>query len=167
MISKYDAHAKQKGVRIVHMAGFDSIPSDLTTFLAADHMKKKHNKWATFMTAVVKFWLITFEFALSISSSWMWYVHDRECGKVEVHVKITGGAVSGGTVASLFGSVFDESGPERKALSDPYGLDPPSSSRSAGLPMIRNLGLQTRAMIVAEAEGIVPWFLDPSRCWVD
>lgn len=101
MISKYDAHAKQKGVRIVHMAGFDSIPSDLTTFLAADHMKKKHNK---------------------------------ECGKVEVHVKITGGAVSGGTVASLFGSVFDESGPERKALSDPYGLDPPSSSRGPDKP---------------------------------
>lgn len=44
MISKYDAPAKEKGVRIVHMAGFDSIPSDLTTFLAADQMKKQHNK---------------------------------------------------------------------------------------------------------------------------
>lgn len=44
MIDRFDAKAKEKGIRIVHMAGFDSIPSDLTTFLAADEMKKQHKK---------------------------------------------------------------------------------------------------------------------------
>ena len=44
MMDKYDAKAKEKGVRIVHMAGFDSIPSDIVTFMAADEMKRRHNK---------------------------------------------------------------------------------------------------------------------------
>ena len=44
MADRFDAKAKEKGVKIVHMSGFDSIPSDLTTFLVADHMKKQHNK---------------------------------------------------------------------------------------------------------------------------
>jgi len=96
MINKFDAKAKEKGVRIVHMAGFDSIPSDITTFLAADQMKKQHNK---------------------------------ECGNVELLLEIKGGALSGGTVASLLGSVFDENKEDKKALQDPYGLDPTSSSR--------------------------------------
>ena len=45
-----------------------------------------------------------------------------------------GGAISGGTVASLLGSVFEEPKEERKALQDPYGLDPPTSSRCAAKP---------------------------------
>ena len=44
MIERFDAKAKEKGIRIVHMSGFDSVPSDLTTFLVADQMKKQHNK---------------------------------------------------------------------------------------------------------------------------
>ena len=37
------------------------------------------------------------------------------------------GGVSGGTVASLFGALFDESSAERKQSADPYCLDPPDS----------------------------------------
>lgn len=44
MAERFDAKAKEKGIKIVHMSGFDSIPSDLTTFLVADHMKKQYNK---------------------------------------------------------------------------------------------------------------------------
>ena len=44
-------------------------------------------------------------------------------------MEMGGGALSGGTVASLMGAVFDESGEERKAVSDPYGLNPPNSSK--------------------------------------
>ena len=46
MINKHDEKAKQKGIKIVHMCGFDSIPSDLGTLLVADHMKKQYNKYA-------------------------------------------------------------------------------------------------------------------------
>ena len=53
----------------------------------------------------------------------------RECDRVEFLMDMAGGAISGGTVASLFGAVFDESGPDSKAVSDPYGLDPPNSDR--------------------------------------
>lgn len=44
MISRFDAKAKEKGIKIVHMSGFDSIPSDLTTFLVADQMKQQYNR---------------------------------------------------------------------------------------------------------------------------
>ena len=49
-------------------------------------------------------------------------------------MEMTGGAISGGTVASLFGAVFDESGPDSKAVTDPYGLDPPNSDRGPDKP---------------------------------
>ena len=45
MIHRFDEEAKRKGIKIVHMAGFDSIPSDLGAFLLADHMRKQHKKW--------------------------------------------------------------------------------------------------------------------------
>lgn len=48
---------------------------------------------------------------------------------MELLLEIKGGALSGGTVASLLGSVFDENKEDKKALQDPYGLDPTSSSR--------------------------------------
>ena len=43
------------------------------------------------------------------------------------------GALSGGTVASLFHAIFEENSEDKKAMQDPYGLDPPSSSRYACL----------------------------------
>lgn len=44
MIREFDKEAKEKGIRIVPMAGFDSIPSDLGAFLVADHLRKQCNK---------------------------------------------------------------------------------------------------------------------------
>ena len=36
-------------------------------------------------------------------------------------------------MASLFHAIFDENSEDKKAMQDPYGLDPPSSSRYACL----------------------------------
>ena len=58
----------------------------------------------------------------------------RECDSVEFLMDLAGGAISGGTVASLFGAVFDESGPDSKAVADPYGLNPPNSDRGPDKP---------------------------------
>jgi short subunit dehydrogenase-like uncharacterized protein len=96
MIRKHDEEAKRKGIKIVHMCGFDSIPSDLGTLLVVDHMKKQYNK---------------------------------ACSKVELLYMDAKGTFSGGTVASLFHAIFEEKGEDAKAAQDPYGLDPPSSSR--------------------------------------
>jgi len=44
IVDKYHQQAMQNGVLIVTCCGFDSIPSDLGTFLVVDYMKKKYNK---------------------------------------------------------------------------------------------------------------------------
>lgn len=41
MISKYQKEAEKTGARIIHCCGFESIPSDMTTFLIADLMRQK------------------------------------------------------------------------------------------------------------------------------
>lgn len=43
-IREFDAKAKESGVRIINCCGFDSIPSDLGTFLVADHIKKTYSR---------------------------------------------------------------------------------------------------------------------------
>lgn len=43
MIQKYSAEAKKKGVCIVSMCGFDSIPADLGTFFMLDHIRRTYN----------------------------------------------------------------------------------------------------------------------------
>ena len=40
IVDKYHEAAKEKGVRIVHCCGFDSIPSDLGTCLVVDHLSR-------------------------------------------------------------------------------------------------------------------------------
>lgn len=47
MLDKYEAKAKQSGARIVHCAGFDSIPSDLGVFLSQSLAIKKTGKPAS------------------------------------------------------------------------------------------------------------------------
>jgi len=44
VIDRYDQKAKQSGSLIVHACGFDSIPSDLGTYLAVEHMKSRFKK---------------------------------------------------------------------------------------------------------------------------
>lgn len=60
--------------------------------------------------------------------------HCRDCGKVEFVMEMSGGAISGGTIASLFGAVFEESEEGKRAVQDPYGLDPKDSSRGPDKP---------------------------------
>ena len=45
-IRKYHDEAAGKRVKIVHMCGFDSIPSDLGAHMVATAMFKKHKKCA-------------------------------------------------------------------------------------------------------------------------
>lgn len=44
------------------------------------------------------------------------------------------GSISGGTIASLFGALFDEQGEDKQAFADPYGLDPPGSQKGPDGP---------------------------------
>lgn len=44
MARLHDEEAKQKGVRIINMSGFDSVPSDIGVFLVADYLRQKYNK---------------------------------------------------------------------------------------------------------------------------
>ena len=50
---EFDAGAKAKGVRIVHSCGFDSVPSEVVTLMAAHHMATVHNKQLGETTAIV------------------------------------------------------------------------------------------------------------------
>jgi len=42
--AKHDAEAKRKGVLLVSMCGFDSIPSDLGTFMVGDYIRQTFNQ---------------------------------------------------------------------------------------------------------------------------
>uniref|UniRef100_K3XAR7 Saccharopine dehydrogenase NADP binding domain-containing protein n=1 Tax=Globisporangium ultimum (strain ATCC 200006 / CBS 805.95 / DAOM BR144) TaxID=431595 RepID=K3XAR7_GLOUD len=42
MVAKYEAAARESGAILVNCCGFESIPSDITTFLLADDIKQKH-----------------------------------------------------------------------------------------------------------------------------
>eukprot|EP00123_Amoebidium_parasiticum_P008077 comp18557_c0_seq1/m.20037 comp18557_c0_seq1/g.20037 ORF comp18557_c0_seq1/g.20037 comp18557_c0_seq1/m.20037 type:complete len:404 (-) comp18557_c0_seq1:323-1534(-) len=52
-IKNWDAEAKKTQAMIVHACGYDSIPSDLGTFLVADHMAKKHQRKLAYVTSAV------------------------------------------------------------------------------------------------------------------
>ncbi|KAK9914994.1 hypothetical protein WJX75_003449 [Coccomyxa subellipsoidea] len=95
-IRKYHAQASANRVKIVHMCGFDSIPSDLGAHLVATTIEKQHHK---------------------------------KTAQVRVVQGKAAGAVSGGTIASLMGAIFDETPEELKLSADPYALNPPEAHR--------------------------------------
>ncbi|GAX74961.1 hypothetical protein CEUSTIGMA_g2407.t1 [Chlamydomonas eustigma] len=49
---KYNEKAKEKGVKLVHCCGFDSIPSDLGTFMMVDYIKNHLGKKTAKVTAL-------------------------------------------------------------------------------------------------------------------
>jgi len=53
MYNKYEKKAKQTGARIVHHCGFDSIPSDIGTMLAAKAFREKFGKDAEKVEMVI------------------------------------------------------------------------------------------------------------------
>lgn len=53
----------------------------------------------------------------------------RDTKQVESLFNNMKGPLSGGTIASLFGALLDNHGEDSKAVTDPYGLDPPDSRR--------------------------------------
>ncbi|EIE26941.1 saccharopine dehydrogenase [Coccomyxa subellipsoidea C-169] len=95
-IKKYHAQAFANRVKIVHMCGFDSIPSDLGAHLVATTIEKQYH---------------------------------RKTAKVRVLQGKAAGAVSGGTLASLMGAIFEETPEELKLSADPYALNPPEAHR--------------------------------------
>lgn len=54
---------------------------------------------------------------------------NRKTAAVHVLQGKAAGAASGGTIASLFGAMFDESKDEIRLAADPYCLNPPGSHR--------------------------------------
>ncbi|KIY97407.1 saccharopine dehydrogenase (NAD(+),L-glutamate-forming) [Monoraphidium neglectum] len=44
MISRHHETAKQKGVKVVHCCGYDSVPFDIGVLVVADHIRKKLGK---------------------------------------------------------------------------------------------------------------------------
>lgn len=54
LIDKYHAEAKEKGVCIVPMSGFDSIPADIGTFMLADYVAKKYGAQLGAVEALVR-----------------------------------------------------------------------------------------------------------------
>ncbi|KAL3658451.1 hypothetical protein V7S43_016584 [Phytophthora oleae] len=57
MTVKYAAAAAKTGAVLVNCCGFESIPSDLTTFLVTDHIQKKYNS----STSTVNFYFTDFK----------------------------------------------------------------------------------------------------------
>ncbi len=53
----------------------------------------------------------------------------RKTAKVRVLQGKAAGAVSGGTIASLMGAIFEETPEELKLSADPYALNPPEAHR--------------------------------------
>ncbi len=92
-IDGFDSLAAERGARIVHSCGFDSIPSDLGVFLLHE--------------------------AAAADGA-------GELEETTLVVRAMRGGFSGGTVASLTGTLDDVRGDGRLAelLTDPYGLSP-------------------------------------------
>ena len=55
MTAKYAAAARATGARLVNCCGFESIPSDLTTYLISDRIQQKHKM----QTSTIDFTLLT------------------------------------------------------------------------------------------------------------
>ena len=53
----------------------------------------------------------------------------RKTASVRVLQGKAAGAVSGGTIASLMGAIFEETPEELKLSADPYALNPPEAHR--------------------------------------
>lgn len=56
----------------------------------------------------------------------------RKTAQVRVVQGKAASAVSGGTIASLMGAIFDETPEELKLSADPYALNPPEAHRWDG-----------------------------------
>lgn len=53
MMEEFHDEARAKNVKIVHSCGFDSVPGDVLTLMAAHHMKQHHNKTLGETTVIV------------------------------------------------------------------------------------------------------------------
>lgn len=100
MIDTYDDRATETGARIVPTAGFEALPFDLATLLAAHTLHERTGDP-----------VVSVDVAVAVSSS-------------KPAAAVTD-AVSGGTFISGVEAIRRGLGPE---LSDPYALDTPSST---------------------------------------
>lgn len=100
MVDEHHEAARDRGVRIVHGCGFDSVPSDLGTLLLQDHAREIHGS----PCSRVRTYVTSPSFDLS---------------------EVTG-ALSGGTAASMSAALAARADdPEaRHAIEDPHSLAP-------------------------------------------
>lgn len=112
MIDAHHDRAQERGVRIVHGCGFDSIPSDLGTLFLQDHARTAMGEPCSTVRA---------------------YVRSPSFAMTEMV-----DASSGGTMASMAGTYAARADPTaRRAIDDPYGLSPTGerSGPDGGLQM--------------------------------
>lgn len=57
LIETYHDKAAEKGVKIVPCCGFDSIPSDMGTFLVASHIKDKLRRCGRSLESCISPWM--------------------------------------------------------------------------------------------------------------
>lgn len=65
-MEEFHEEAKAKGVKIVNSCGFDSVPGDVLSLMAAHHMQQQHNKKLAETTAILGDGVLS---TLSVSSS--------------------------------------------------------------------------------------------------
>jgi short subunit dehydrogenase-like uncharacterized protein len=92
MRAKHGEEAVKAGVKVVHCGGFDSVPSDVLTFMLADTARKNVGGGAPCV------------------------------GRVTTIFEDGAGGVSGGTVESLLAATFEAPADARRAAADPYAL---------------------------------------------
>jgi len=146
IIEQYHDRAAQKGVKIVPCCGFDSIPSDLSAFLVATHIRDKLNRRAraagrrAASVACAARGRCSVPCALSagcpavLADSGPLLRALRPTKEVTLMVGPAKGGVSGGTIASLVAAAFDETAEHRARAADPYGLLPPGAARGPDKP---------------------------------
>ena len=102
MLDVYQGRALEQGARIVPTAGFEALPFDLATRLAADTVHQRSGQP-----------VVEVDVAVTMTS--------------QPTVLRPADAVSGGTFSSIVGEIRRGAG---EAFTDPFLLDPPDSARS-------------------------------------
>lgn len=146
MMEEFHEDARSKGVKIVHSCGFDSVPGDALSLMAAHHMRTQHGKTLAETTVILGKCMplctlpvtlhgraISGHVDLSVTQCLSLYGGfaglqisarlDIKCTH-SVHIACAAkGGVSGGTIDSAI-YMMQEKGPLTKKMLHPFFLDP-------------------------------------------
>ena len=124
MINEHGRTAIENKAIIVHSAGFDSIPSDLTTFLAVQRLKKIPGAEVGEVKAI---------FSAKGGASWVVWNSAVRTGNADMRT-----IRSGGTIASALAMFNDGTPEDMKVLRNPFCLSP-STFRNSSLSSLQIL----------------------------